>query len=367
MIKTLRKSAKTEDEAIKAALAELGVERDDVSIQIVERAKSGFLGFGAAPAVIEVTYEAPDEKPTAIPSAEARIEADRNQHTKKRRETESTANSEAPRKKTEAAPERILKDTSKPSDYHADKHNSDKQGPSTHNEREAAEAVPDEHLTALTEKVQGYLGGLIERIGFSGTIKAGAGKDGEIEVIIESEDAGSIIGRRGETLEAIQALTNYTVNKGLRRRVRITIDTEGYRQRREETLIGVAERTAAKVLKYRRNITLEPMNAYERHVIHAALQEYDGVATHSVGSEPNRRIVVTCERVGFTEPGRFAAQADAEARPPHRDGGHSDHRRNGNRNRNRSGGERAPSAPRPEPADIEAYSAESNTNYREWK
>ena len=107
---------------------------------------------------------------------------------------------------------------------------------------------------------------------------------------------GAIIGRRGETLDAIQQLTNYSVNRGQSKRVRIHIDAEGYRAKREESLQRLAVKVAGKVVKYRKNMTLEPMNAYERHVIHTALQETPDITTYSIGTEPNRRTVVAYSR-----------------------------------------------------------------------
>ena len=112
---------------------------------------------------------------------------------------------------------------------------------------------------------------------------------------------GALIGHRGETLDAIQQLTGYVVNRGRSHRVRVHVDAEGYRARREEALQRLAHKTAAKVVKYRRNITLEAMNAYERHVIHAALQDVAGVSTYSTGTEPNRRIVVAYSRYKSAE------------------------------------------------------------------
>ena len=103
---------------------------------------------------------------------------------------------------------------------------------------------------------------------------------------------GALIGHRGETLDAIQQLTGYAVNRGRSHRVRVHVDAEGYRARREEALERLARKTAKKAVKYRRNVTLEPMNAYERHVIHAALQDFPSVSTYSTGTEPNRRTVV---------------------------------------------------------------------------
>lgn len=117
-----------------------------------------------------------------------------------------------------------------------------------------------------------------------------------ISVDLKGENMGALIGRRGETLDAIQHLTNYAVNRGESNRIRINIDAENYRAKRTEALQRLAQKVAAKVIKYRRNVTLEPMNAYERHVIHVALQDYEGVTTYSTGTEPNRRIVVAYEK-----------------------------------------------------------------------
>ncbi len=116
------------------------------------------------------------------------------------------------------------------------------------------------------------------------------------DVELVGSDLGALIGRRGETLDAIQQLTNYSVNRGNGKRARIHLDAENYRVKREETLVRLAQKTAGKALKYHRNLSLEPMNAYERHVIHAALQDYPGVTTYSTGQEPNRRIVVAIDR-----------------------------------------------------------------------
>ena len=120
---------------------------------------------------------------------------------------------------------------------------------------------------------------------------------GRIKVILVGERLGQLIGHRGETLDAIQQLTNYAINTGSdSKRVRVQMDAENYRARREQSLESLARKVATKVQKYRRSVTLEPMNAYERHVIHAALQDVPGVTTYSVGTEPNRRVVVSYDR-----------------------------------------------------------------------
>ena len=119
--------------------------------------------------------------------------------------------------------------------------------------------------------------------------------EGGYKVVLQGKALGAIIGRRGETLDAIQQLTNYAVNRGQSKRVRIHIDAENYRAKREESLQRLAVKVAGKVVRYRKNVTLEAMNAYERHVIHTALQDYPGVTTYSTGTEPNRRTVVACD------------------------------------------------------------------------
>ena len=112
-------------------------------------------------------------------------------------------------------------------------------------------------------------------------------------MVLEGQKLGQLIGRRGETLDAIQQLTNYAVNSGREKRIRVHVDAENYRAKREQSLESLARKVAGKVTKYRRSVTLEPMNAYERHVIHAALQD---VNTYSIGTEPNRRVVVSYDR-----------------------------------------------------------------------
>lgn len=246
MIKYLEKSGKTEDEALAAALAELGLERDDVSVEIVERAKSGFLGIGASPAVIRVQYEVADEAPAveeALAEAEVRAE--------------------------------------------------------THPES-PAEAAPAEYEPKYTEGVkaatESFLHGLLERMGVKAEITIRDRDNGGLLVELAGPGMGAVIGRRGETLDAIQHLTNYAVNRGSEKRCHISVDAESYRAKREESLVRLAEKMAAKVVKYKRSMALEPMNSYERHVIHTALQNYEGVSTSSTGTEPNRRVVVSYER-----------------------------------------------------------------------
>ena len=216
MQNSIEVTGRTEEEAISSALRQLNLPRDEVSIEIVERARSGFLRIGASPAVVRVVYEVPDK-----PSAGGDIEG----------------------------------------------------------------------------KTKSFLEGLMSRMGVDATIDIKARDDGAVSVELSGAGMGAIIGRRGETLDAIQHLTNYAVNRGSEERTHISIDAENYRSKREESLVHLAEKMAAKALKYRRSMALEPMNSYERHVIHTALQNYEGVSTCSTGVEPNRRVVISCEKL----------------------------------------------------------------------
>ena len=140
--------------------------------------------------------------------------------------------------------------------------------------------------------IASFLTGLMEHLGVEATPQLFTTSEGGYKVILQGESLGAIIGRRGETLDAIQQLTNYAVNHGQSKRVRVHVDAEGYRAKREESLQHLALKVAGKAVRYHKNMTLEPMNAYERHVIHTALQDYPGVTTYSTGVEPNRRTVV---------------------------------------------------------------------------
>lgn len=263
MLKILEKTAKTEEDAVAAALEELGVTLEKVKVEVLEKARAGFLGIGSAPARVRVSYEEP-EKP-----------------------------------------------------------------------EEPAASSPEEMVTA-------FLTGLFERMDVHAEIRTTPREDGGIAVELEGSEIGALIGRRGETLDAIQHLCNYAVNRGDGQRIRVSIDAENYRQKREDSLVSHAKKVAEKVLRYRKSITMEPMNAYERHIVHNALQDVAGVTTFSTGSEPNRRVVV----------GYDAATAPQRSRSDSRDRGY----RGGRDNRRRGGYSRP--APVYEPAEDETDETE---------
>lgn len=236
MIKYMDFSGKTEEDAIETGLKTLGLERDDVSVEIVERSKSGFLGIGSSAAVVRLSFEAPDEE--KVPNVES------------------------------ARPAKPAK----------------------------AEKVPQPKPIVNDEKyaeVESFISGLLERMGIEAQLEITGREKGGINVNLTGQNMGSVIGRRGETLDAIQHLTNYSVNRGTEKRLHISVDAENYRKKREDSLVALAEKMAAKAVKYRRSMALEPMNSYERHVIHSALSEHPDVTTSSTGTEPRRRVVVS--------------------------------------------------------------------------
>ena len=247
MIRSIETTGKTKELAIRAALEQLKLTEDDITYEILELGRSGFLGIGAVPARVRVSYDDGQSEPKPV----------------------KTQPVKAPAKKPETA-----------------------------QKSEPKKAEPRQYAAGSQEKeVESFLRGLLERMGVECTIDISEREGGGLEVKLDGPDMGAVIGRRGETLDAIQQLTNYSINRGSENnRVRVQVDAENYREKREQSLERLAEKVAGKVTKYRRNVTLEPMNAYERHVIHTALQDTPGVTTFSIGTEPNRRVVVSYDR-----------------------------------------------------------------------
>jgi len=220
MKKSVEATGKTIELAIETALQMLGKDRDSVSVEVLEKPKSGFLGLGSTLARVLVTYD-----------------------------------------------------------------------------------------ISPADRAKDFLEGLLDRMNAHAYPEVSLSADGGVDVNIKGDSLGMLIGRRGETLNAIQHITNYVVNRDEEERTRVVVDIENYRGKREDSLRKLAEKTAEKAIRYRRNIALEPMNAYERHVIHAALQENPDISTFSSGSEPRRCVVVS-----YTPGGE--KPANTGSRPP---------------------------------------------------
>ena len=285
MEKTLIASGKTIDLAIESALAQLGLDRDSVSVMVLQQAKAGFLGFGAQPAKVQVTYEAPDPVPEAPKVALS--SASRS----KPKAKPAAPKAEAPKPEPKPEPKPVPKAEKKPEPPKAprqEKPKAPKAEKAPKQEKVYAPAQPG----SVEEKIEVFLKGLLEHMGSQAVPHAWKENDNTYMVELVGQDLGYLIGRRGDTLDALQHLANYTINRGVEGHIRINVDAEEYRQKREESLRRYAVKKAQQVLKARRRTTLEPMNAYERHVIHATLQDMDRITTYSVGTEPNRRVVI---------------------------------------------------------------------------
>ncbi len=205
MNNSVEMTGKTIDDAVNLALKQLGVERDQASVEVLDKPKSGFLGLGSTLARVKVT---------------------------------------------------------------------------------CLSVTP-------ADKAKEFVEGLLRKMNAVAQVTVEQGEDESIRIRLTGDDLGLLIGHRGETLDAIQHITGYVINRGETTRTRVIVDTENYRAKREESLERLAVKMAGKAVKYRRNMTLEPMNAYERHVIHTALQTWRDVSTFSTGTEPNRKVVVS--------------------------------------------------------------------------
>ena len=243
---------KTIDDAIAKGLLELGVDRDDVTVEVLETPKSGFLGIGGTPAKVLLTLVSEDGEIKEEPKKEVKAE---------KKEAKKEAKAE---------------------------------------KKEAKKAATPSDASYAKEFLSNVLGFICEGV----TVEEKEGEDGTVSLDIVGPNLGGIIGRRGETLDALQHLTSLACNKKSDDKIRVSIDAENYREKRSEALERFARRAASQAIKYKRNKALEPMNAYERHLIHVALQDMENISTSSVGVEPNRRVIIN-----YTGP---------DARPPRR-------------------------------------------------
>ena len=303
MEKTLIASGKTIDLAIESALNQLGLDRDSVSVMVLQQAKNGFLGFGAQPAKVQVTYEAPDPVPEKVEKPKSALGAASRSKPKaaapvRKPEAPKAPEAPKPQPKPETPKAEPVKEAPKPVKAETPKAPKERKprAPKAPKQEAPKAAEPKVYAPAepgsVEEKIETFIAGLIKHMDSTAVPHARKCSDNTYHVELVGDDLGYLIGRRGDTLDAIQHLANYTVNRDVEGHIRINVDAEEYRQKREDSLRRYARKKAHQVLKVRRRTTLEPMNAYERHVIHAALQDMENITTHSTGTEPNRRVVI---------------------------------------------------------------------------
>lgn len=304
MEKSIVTTGKTIELAIEAALAQLKLDRDSVSVEVLKNARSGFLGIGASPAEVKVTYQVPDEAPAAPKSA---LSSASRSKPKERPEVTSGIISRPGKKIEPQEPKKRPERTDRPKPERKPEPKKPAEAKKPVEAKKPAESkkpaepkpapVPKTYAPAapgsVEEQIETFLKGLLQHMGSDAEPHAYRLDEESYRADLVGGDVGLLIGRRGDTLDAIQYLTGYAVNRGREKRLRISVDAGDYRLKREKSLRQLANKMAAKAVKYRRNFTLEPMNAYERHVIHAALQDYPEVTTFSTGTEPHRRIVVS--------------------------------------------------------------------------
>ncbi len=280
-------SAKTLDDAITEASVQLGVTSDHLDYEVIEKGSSGFLGIGAKQAVIRAKRkkrEAAEEEIVREERIKEEKKADKKEEGKKKnREKVKNENKKpAPQNNKKADHEEKKKEINKPAKEENKKL------------KEETELVKVEDATiAACEK---FVADVLKAMDMEVEITSSIDEEGSLNIDLNGKNMGILIGKRGQTLDALQYLTNRIANKSQSGYVRVKIDTEDYRRRRKETLENLARNIAHKVKRTRKAVSLEPMNPYERRIIHSALQGDKAVNTHSEGEEPYRYVVVTLNR-----------------------------------------------------------------------
>lgn len=271
---SIRVSAKTVDDAITEALIQLGVTSDKLEYEVIEKGSTGFLGIGAKQAVIEARkkHEVVEKKAEEVKPVK---------ETKAVKENKEIKAAEKPERKAEKkshVPAKEVKETKV------------EEKPVRH----SSELAKVEDVTM--EAVEKFLKDTLNAMGMDVELTTCVDKEGALSIEMKGNNMGILIGKRGQTLDSLQYLANRVANKHQDGYVRVKLDTENYRARREETLKNLAKNIAYKVKRSRRPVSLEPMNPYERRIIHSALQNDPYVTTHSEGEEPYRKVVITLKK-----------------------------------------------------------------------
>ena len=252
-------SKKTVEEAITEACIQLGLASTDVEVEVIEKGSAGFLGIGAKQAVIKA-WKKQEKK-------------------ENKKEVKKEAKKVVEEPKQEEVKEEAIPVVEESNEEVAE------------TEEKLAEVEPQ-----TKEACEKFLTDVLKTMGMEVTLTSEIDEDGSLSINMEGDNMGILIGKRGQTLDSLQYLTNRVANKMQDGYVRVKLDTENYRLRRKETLENLAKNIAHKVKRTKRSVSLEPMNPYERRIIHSALQADKYVSTHSEGEEPYRRVVVTLNR-----------------------------------------------------------------------
>ena len=289
---SIRVSAKTLDDAITEALIQLGVTSDRLEYNVIEKGSAGFLGIGMKQAVIEAWKKEDKEEEEFLKAVEETIRENpvkeyfAKEDNVKEDDVKEHQAEEAAKKEEAVREEKTEKEEASANAKE------EKSEPVSVKEKELLAKVEDETIRYVEQFVKDTLKAMDMDVEITSSID----KDGALYVEMKGENMGILIGKRGQTLESLQYLANRVANKHQSGYVRVKLDTENYRARREETLKHLAKNIAHKVKRNRRPVILEPMNPYERRIIHSTLQSDPYVTTHSEGEEPYRKVVVTLKR-----------------------------------------------------------------------
>ena len=298
-------SAKTLDDAITEALVQLGVTSDQLDYQVIEKGSAGFLGIGMKQAVIKAKRkeEIKEEEPEIeFPKVDVSLvkEPLKKEAKKDTVKHEKEGVKREPEKKEQAKKEPVKKESPKKDSKKKSAQKDKKESAKDHAEagapvkKEAELAKVESQTIAACEK---FISDVLKAMDMDDVrVSSSIDEEGALSIDMEGSNMGIMIGKRGQTLDSLQYLTNRVANKMQDGYVRVKLDTEDYRRRRKETLENLAKNIASKVKRSRRTVSLEPMNPYERRIIHSALQADPAVSTPSEGEEPYRRVVVTLVR-----------------------------------------------------------------------
>lgn len=301
-------TGKTVEEAISEGLSKLGLSIGEVQVDILEEGSKGLFGlFGSKMARVRLTVKEEESSETVFADSLSSYDAERNDPKKAAKPAPAGKAPQAPkaaRAPREEKPERVPK----PKAENTPKAPKQARAPKVDRAEKPARAsrplTPSEPPTPAIQadpesdegKVQGFLQELTRLMGLEISVHVHTDEEGNIRVSMQGDVLGILIGRRGETLDALQYLTSLYLNRGRQDYTRVTLDSEGYRAKREDALVRLANRMANRAQRTGRKVSLEPMNPYERRILHSALQGHEGVSTHSEGEEPNRHVVITVSR-----------------------------------------------------------------------
>ena len=315
-------TGKTVEEAVSEGLKKLGLSIGEVQVDILEEGSKGLFGlFGSKTARVRLTVKEEERRETVFADSLSSYDAERRAPKKAEKPAEpAKAVPQAPREVPQAPKAERAPKPDKPQRPARLKMDSVEQAPKAERgpkperiekparapkaEKSALSRMPSEPAVPAEQrdpqsdegKVQAFLQELTRLMGLEISVHVHTDEEGNIRVSMQGDTLGILIGRRGETLDALQYLTSLHINRGRQEYTRVTLDSEGYRAKREDALVRLANRMANRAQRTGRKVSLEPMNPYERRILHSALQGHEGISTHSEGEEPNRHVVITVSR-----------------------------------------------------------------------